>query len=94
MSPTSFSLIHESSKHDTYAQIQSRRNCAPACCTIVRSLRRGHQNKTVVEYMLRDTKKQIAVAEYRLLPPRLKAQLPNASTLRQVVAQVEMPDEK
>jgi predicted nuclease of restriction endonuclease-like (RecB) superfamily len=52
------------------------------------------KNRTVVEYMLRDAKKPIAVAEYRLLPPRLKAQLPNASTLRQVVAQVEMPDEK
>ena len=44
------------------------------------------KNKTVVEYTLRDTKSPIGVAEYRLLPPSLKAQLPEASKLKQVVA--------
>ncbi len=52
------------------------------------------KNKTVVEYTLRDAKKPIAVAEYRLLPPKLKAQLPNASQLKQVVADGRMPNEK
>lgn len=51
------------------------------------------KNKTVVEYTLRDAKKPVAVAEYRLLPPKLKAQLPDANQLKQVVAQVEVPDE-
>jgi len=50
------------------------------------------KNKTVVEYTLRDARKPIGVAEYRLLPPALKAQLPDASKLKQVVAQVEVPD--
>ena len=52
------------------------------------------KNKTVVEYTLRDAKKPIAVAGYRLLPPKLKAQLPDANQLKQVVAQVEVPREK
>jgi predicted nuclease of restriction endonuclease-like (RecB) superfamily len=52
------------------------------------------KSKTVVEYTLRDTRKPIGVAEYRLLPPALKAQLPEASKLKQVVAQVEVPDAK
>jgi hypothetical protein len=52
------------------------------------------KNETVVEYTLQSVKKPIAVAGYRLLPPRLKAQLPNASELKKVVAQVEVPDEK
>ncbi len=50
------------------------------------------KNKTVVEYTLRDSKKPIAVAEYRLLPPKLKDQLPAARKLQQVVANVEVPD--
>jgi predicted nuclease of restriction endonuclease-like (RecB) superfamily len=52
------------------------------------------KNKTVVEYTLRDARKPIGVAEYRLLPLALKKQLPEASKLKQVVAQVEVPDEK
>lgn len=52
------------------------------------------RNKTVVEYTLRDARKPIAVAEYRLLPPRLKAELPNARQLRKVVTEVEVPDER
>lgn len=52
------------------------------------------KNKTVVEYTLRDARKPVAVAEYRLLPPKLKAQLPDANQLRQVVAQVGVPNEK
>ncbi len=52
------------------------------------------KNKTVVEYTLHQARKPVAVAEYRLLPPRLKAQLPDASQLKQVVAQVEVPDER
>ena len=52
------------------------------------------KNKTVVEYTLRDAKKPIAVAEYRLLPPKLKAQLPDARQLKEVVAEVEVPNEK
>ena len=35
----------------------------------------------------------IAVAEYRLLPPRLNAQLPAPRQPKQVVAQVEVPNE-
>jgi predicted nuclease of restriction endonuclease-like (RecB) superfamily len=52
------------------------------------------KNRTVVEYTLRDAKKPIAVAEYRLLPPALKALLPEASQLKQVVSDVEVTDEK
>jgi hypothetical protein len=48
----------------------------------------------VVTGTLHSVKKPIPVAGYRLLPPRLKAQLPAASELKQVVAQVELPDEK
>jgi predicted nuclease of restriction endonuclease-like (RecB) superfamily len=49
------------------------------------------KNKTVVEYTLHHATKPIAVAGYRLLPPELKAQLPDARRLEQVVAQVKMP---
>ncbi len=52
------------------------------------------KNKTVVEYTLHQARKPVAVAEYRLLPPRFKAQLPDASKLKQVVAHVEVPDEQ
>jgi predicted nuclease of restriction endonuclease-like (RecB) superfamily len=45
------------------------------------------KNKTVVEYTLRDAKSPIGVAEYRLLPPALKAQLPQASQLKRVMKQ-------
>lgn len=44
------------------------------------------KNKTVVEYTLHQASKPVAVAGYRLLPPSLKAQLPNASQLKDVVA--------
>ena len=44
------------------------------------------KNKTVVEYTLRDAKSPIGVAEYRLLPPKLKAELPEASELKKLVA--------
>jgi predicted nuclease of restriction endonuclease-like (RecB) superfamily len=52
------------------------------------------KNKTVVEYTLRDAKKPIGVAEYRLLPPKFKAELPGAGELKQLVAETEIPDEK
>jgi len=52
------------------------------------------KNKTVVEYTLRDAKSPVGVAEYRLLPAALKAQLPGANQIKQVVAQVELPHEK
>src|SRR5882757_6337142 len=45
------------------------------------------KNKTVVEYTLRDAKSPIGVAEYRLLPPRLKAELPEAKQLKKLVAE-------
>lgn len=51
------------------------------------------KNKTVVEYTLRDAKGPVAVAEYRLLPPVLKAQLPNITQLKQAVAKKELSDE-
>ncbi len=51
------------------------------------------KNKTVVEYTLHQARKPVAVAGYRLLPPKLKAQLPDASQLKQIVAEVEVPDE-
>ncbi len=51
------------------------------------------KNKTVVEYTLRDAKSPIGVAEYRLLPPALKAQLPEASKLEQVVSRGKAPEE-
>ena len=47
------------------------------------------KSKTVVEYTLRDAKSPIGVAEYRLLPPALKMQLPKASKLEQIVARVQ-----
>lgn len=51
------------------------------------------KNKTVVEYTLYNSAKPIAVAGYRLLPPKLRAQLPGARQLKQMVAQVEMSDD-
>ncbi|MDA3926615.1 MAG: PDDEXK nuclease domain-containing protein [Kiritimatiellae bacterium] len=50
------------------------------------------KNKTVVEYTLRDSNRPVAVAEYRLLPPNLKDQLPDARKLKQIVSEVEVPD--
>jgi predicted nuclease of restriction endonuclease-like (RecB) superfamily len=44
------------------------------------------KNKTVVEYTLHQARKPVAVAEYRLLPAKYKAQLPDARQLKQVVA--------
>ena len=51
------------------------------------------KNQTVVEYTLRDAKSPIGVAEYRLLPPRLKAELPEAKQLKKLVAETEVPNE-
>jgi predicted nuclease of restriction endonuclease-like (RecB) superfamily len=45
------------------------------------------KNKTVVEYTLRDAKSPIGVAEYRLLPPKLKAKLPETKQLKRLVAE-------
>ncbi|HEY3856625.1 MAG TPA: PDDEXK nuclease domain-containing protein [Verrucomicrobiae bacterium] len=56
--------------------------------TIGMILCRG-KNKTVVEYTLRDAKSPVGVAEYRLLPTALKAQLPDASKLKRVVSDSE-----
>jgi predicted nuclease of restriction endonuclease-like (RecB) superfamily len=44
------------------------------------------KNRTVVEYTLHQARKPVAVAEYRLLPPKLKAQLP---TDRQLAAAIQ-----
>src|SRR5215472_3172205 len=45
------------------------------------------KNQTVVEYTLRDAKSPIGVAEYRLLPPKLKAELPGTKELKKLVAE-------
>ena len=45
------------------------------------------KNKTVVEYTLRDAKSPIGVAEYRLLPQKLKAELPETNQLKKLVAE-------
>jgi predicted nuclease of restriction endonuclease-like (RecB) superfamily len=45
------------------------------------------KNQTVVEYTLRDAKSPIGVAEYRLLPPNLKAELPATMQLKKLVAE-------
>ena len=50
------------------------------------------KNKTVVEYTLRDAKSPMGVAEYRLLPPKLKAKLPPVSQLKDAVTGVDVPD--
>jgi predicted nuclease of restriction endonuclease-like (RecB) superfamily len=50
------------------------------------------KNKTVVEYTLRDAKSPMGVAEYRLLPARLKAELPEANQLKKLVAATARPD--
>jgi len=47
------------------------------------------KNQTVVEYTLRDAKSPIGVAEYRLLPPKLKATLPETKELKKLVAQTQ-----
>jgi predicted nuclease of restriction endonuclease-like (RecB) superfamily len=47
------------------------------------------KNKTIVEYTLRDAKRPIGVAEYRLLPPALKAELPEARKLQEIVGKVK-----
>ncbi|MEW6542112.1 MAG: PDDEXK nuclease domain-containing protein [Nitrospirota bacterium] len=49
------------------------------------------KSKTVVEYTLRDMKSPMGVAEYRLLPPDLKAALPAVQQLKSVVAKLESP---
>jgi predicted nuclease of restriction endonuclease-like (RecB) superfamily len=49
------------------------------------------KNKTVVEYTLRDAKSPIGVAEYRLLPPKLKAELPETKELKQIVTETKLP---
>ena len=49
------------------------------------------KNKTIVEYTLRDAKRPIGVAEYRLLPPALKTELPEAKKLQELVRQVQQP---
>lgn len=46
------------------------------------------KNKTVVEYTLRDVKSPMGVAEYRLLPPKLKAKLPPVSQIKDAVAEI------
>src|SRR4029077_17331440 len=50
------------------------------------------KNKTVVEYTLRDAKSPMGVAEYRLLPPKLKAKLPPVSQLKDAVTGVDVAD--
>ncbi len=52
------------------------------------------KNQTVVEYTLRDAKSPIGVAEYRLLPPKLKTSLPDTKQLKKLVAQTEVVGEK
>ncbi len=52
------------------------------------------KNKTVVEYTLNQARKPVAVAEYRLLPPRLKAQLPDERQFKRAVARLEVLDEQ
>jgi len=49
------------------------------------------KNQTVVEYTLRDAKSPIGVAEYRLLPPKLKAELPETKQLKKLVAETREP---
>jgi predicted nuclease of restriction endonuclease-like (RecB) superfamily len=49
------------------------------------------KNKTVVEYTLRDVKSPMGVAEYRLLPPKLKTKLPPVSQLKDAVASLDVP---
>jgi len=50
------------------------------------------KNKTVVEYTLRDAKSPMGVAEYRLLPPKLKEKLPAVSQLKDAVTGVDVAD--
>jgi predicted nuclease of restriction endonuclease-like (RecB) superfamily len=49
------------------------------------------KNKTIVEYTLRDVKSPMGVAEYRLLPPKLKTKLPPVSQLKDAVASLDLP---
>jgi predicted nuclease of restriction endonuclease-like (RecB) superfamily len=49
------------------------------------------KNKTIVEYTLRDVKSPMGVAEYRLLPPKLKTKLPPVSQLKDAVASLDVP---
>lgn len=51
------------------------------------------KNKTVVEYTLRDAKSPIGVSEYRLLPPKLKDELPAAKELRKILARMKRSGE-
>ena len=44
------------------------------------------KNKTVVEYTLHQAQKPVAAAEYRLLPPQFKSQLPDSRQLKRLVA--------
>jgi hypothetical protein len=40
------------------------------------------RNRLVVEYALRDTTKPVGVATYRILPRKLKGELPTASEIK------------
>jgi predicted nuclease of restriction endonuclease-like (RecB) superfamily len=52
------------------------------------------KNRTVVEYTLSGAKSPIGVAEYHLMPSKLKAELPNTKALKKVVAAMQRPDKK
>jgi hypothetical protein len=52
------------------------------------------KNQTVVEYTLRDAKSPIGIAEYRLLPARLKAKLPDAKQLKRLVAETDVNENR
>jgi hypothetical protein len=51
----------------------------------------SRKNKTIVEYTLRDVKSPMGVADYRLLPPKLKTKLPPVSQLKDAVASLDVP---
>jgi len=50
------------------------------------------ENKTVVEYTLRDAKSPLGAAEYCLLPTDLKTALPGVQQLKNIVAHQEPPE--
>ncbi|MEO7724977.1 MAG: PDDEXK nuclease domain-containing protein, partial [Chthoniobacterales bacterium] len=67
------------------AAVDNQVKTAQDGATIGLILCRG-KNRTVVEYTLHDTKSPIGVAEYRLLPSKWKADLPETRELKRLVA--------
>lgn len=81
--------------HDwtTAAKSQPHAVARQSCSRLLHKSRGRTTARPAVKYTLRDAKSPIGVAEYRLLPPKWKAELPKATQLKQLLARKEVPGE-